>query len=112
QAVSLSRRRRAHLEGDGDQRERAVVSGSNERIEFYVHDLGEAELASVRETLGSVFLTLGPKVARFEERFADFLDVPHVVGVNSCSMALVLGLRALGIGPGDEVITTPLTFVA
>lgn len=88
------------------------MSASNERIEFYVHDLGEAELASVRETIDSLFLTLGPKVARFEERFAGFLDLPHVVGVNSCTMALVLGLRALGVGPGDEVITTPLTFVA
>lgn len=88
------------------------MSQAKERIEFYEHNLGEAELAAVDETLRSLFLTLGPRVARFEESFADFLGVPHVVGVSSCTMGLVLALRALGIGPGDEVITTPMTFVA
>lgn len=83
-----------------------------DRIEFYEHDLGEAEIASIEETIGSLFLTLGPRVALFEDRFAELLGIEHVVGVSSCTMGLVLALRALGIGPGDEVITTPMTFVA
>lgn len=83
-----------------------------ERVEFYEHDLGEAEIASVRETLGTLFLTLGPRVAEFERTFASYLGVEQVVGVSSCSMALVLALKALGVEPGDEVITTPMTFVA
>lgn len=81
-------------------------------VEFFRHGLGPAELASVQETLGSLFLTLGPRVGRFEERFAQLLGAPHVIGTSSCSMSLILTLRALGVGPGDEVVTTPMTFVA
>lgn len=81
-------------------------------IEFYKHDLGEAELASVRQCLGSLFLALGPRVAEFERALCDYLGADHVVGVSSCTMALTVALRAFDIGPGDEVITTPLTFAA
>lgn len=66
----------------------------------------------MRDTLSSIFITLGPRVAEFEKAFAEYLEVPHVVGLSSCSTALVLALRALGVGPGDEVITTSMTFVA
>ena len=83
-----------------------------EKIEFYRHDLGDAELSSVTRTLGSLFLTLGPRVAEFEQAFGTFLGQKHVVGVSSCTMGLVLSLQALGIQPGDEVITTPMTFIA
>ena len=82
------------------------------RVEFFRHTLGAAELASLEETLGSVFITLGPRVGEFEKRLAEYLEASHVVGLSSCSMALLLALRAAGIGPGDEVITTPMTFVA
>ena len=82
------------------------------RVEFFRHTLGAAELDSLEQTLGSVFLTLGPRVGQFEQRLADYLEVEHVVGLSSCSMALLLALRVAGIGPGDEVITTPMTFVA
>jgi dTDP-4-amino-4,6-dideoxygalactose transaminase len=82
------------------------------RVEFFRHSLGAVELASVDKTLSSLFLTLGPRVGDFEARFGEMLGCPHVVGVNSCSNALVLALRAMDIGPGDEVITTPMTFVA
>ena len=67
-----------------------------ERVEFYQHSLSEAEIASLRETLGTLFLTLGPRVAAFERTFGEFLGVEHVVGVSSGSMGLVLALRALG----------------
>lgn len=82
------------------------------KVEFFRHSLGEAELASLRETVGSLFLTLGPRVGDFERRFAERLGVPEVIGTSSCTMSLLLTLRAMDIGPGDEVITTPMTFVA
>ena len=83
-----------------------------EKIEFYRHDIGEAELSSVARTLKSLFLTLGPRVAEFEQAFGEYLGQKHVVGVSSCTMGLALSLAALGVEPGDEVITTPMTFIS
>jgi dTDP-4-amino-4,6-dideoxygalactose transaminase len=89
------------------------------KVEFYRHQLGETEAAAWRQVLDTLFLTLGPQVAAFEEELAGFLvrgrdgvAPPFVVGTNSCSMGMVLALRALDVGPGDEVITTPMTFVS
>lgn len=82
------------------------------KIEFYRHDLGEEEIESLRQTFGTAFLTLGPRVGVFEKKFAAELSVPHAVGVSSCTMGLMLALRAFDVGPGDEVITTPLTWIS
>jgi dTDP-4-amino-4,6-dideoxygalactose transaminase len=89
------------------------------RVEFYRHQLGEEEASSWRDVLDTLFLTLGPQVAAFEEELGRFLvrdrdgaTPPSVVGTSSCSMGLLLALRALDVGPGDEVITTPMTFVS
>jgi dTDP-4-amino-4,6-dideoxygalactose transaminase len=89
------------------------------KVEFYRHQLGDEEAASWRSVLDTLFLTLGPQVAAFEQELGVFLargrpgaTSPHVVGVTSCSMGLLLALRALDVGPGDEVITTPMTFAA
>src|SRR5262245_41302738 len=83
-----------------------------EPIDFFRHALGRDELASLAKTVDSLFLTLGPRVGEFERAFGEQLGVEHVVGVSSCSMGLVLALRGLGVGPGSEVIMTPMTFVA
>jgi UDP-4-amino-4-deoxy-L-arabinose-oxoglutarate aminotransferase len=83
-----------------------------EKIEFYRHDIGEAELSSMARTLKSLFLTLGPRVGEFEQAFGAFLGQKHVIGVSSCTMGLALALAAIGIQQGDEVITTPMTFVS
>ncbi len=74
--------------------------------------IGEEEIAEVVATLRSGWLGTGPRTARFEAAFAAYKGVPHAAGVNSCTAALHLCLLASGVGPGDEVITTPLTFCA
>jgi dTDP-4-amino-4,6-dideoxygalactose transaminase len=71
---------------------------------------GEDERREVISVLNSGWLTVGPRVERFEDALAEYLDVPHVVCVDSCTAALHLSLLGLDIGPGDEVITSPLTF--
>jgi len=81
-------------------------------VDFYRHQLGDEELESFTETLRSLFLTTGPRTKAFEDALAERLGVDHVVGVSSCTAGLFLSLGALDIGPGDEVITTPMTFIA
>ncbi len=85
---------------------------SEPKIEFYRHHLGQAEKQACLDTLDSLFLTTGPACARFEVEFAQFLGVGQAVTMANCTVALELVLRALGVGPGDEVITTPMTFIA
>jgi dTDP-4-amino-4,6-dideoxygalactose transaminase len=74
--------------------------------------MGDAEIEEVTSTLRSGWLGTGPRVARFEEEFADYTGATHAVAVNSCTAALHLSLLVAGAGPGTEVITTPMTFVA
>jgi dTDP-4-amino-4,6-dideoxygalactose transaminase len=82
------------------------------KVEFYKHDLGQPEKAKVLECLDGIFLTTGQYVKDFESGFARYLGAKHVVGLTSCTAALHLSLLALDIGEGDEVITTPMTFIA
>jgi len=81
-------------------------------VVFGQPDIGEEEIAEVVDTLRSGWLGTGPKTKRFEAEFADYVGARHAIGVNSCTAALHLSLLALGVGPGDEVITTPMTFAA
>lgn len=74
--------------------------------------IGEEEINEVVDTLKSGWLTTGPKTRKFAEQFADYTEAPGALTVSSCTAALHLSLLALEIGPGDEVITTPLTFAA
>lgn len=83
-----------------------------EPIPFFLHDLGAAEVAAFERALADPILTTGETVAHFERGFADAVGRRHAVAVTSCTGALHLSLLALGIGAGDEVITTPLTFIA
>jgi dTDP-4-amino-4,6-dideoxygalactose transaminase len=82
------------------------------KVEFYRHSLGEIEIATLAETIHSVFLTTGPRTALFEKEFADFLKVSHAIGVSSCTSGLFLCLKAWGIGAGDKVIVPAQTFIA
>ncbi len=82
------------------------------KVEFFKHSIQEEDIQNVVNTLNSVFLTTGPLTCQFEKKFAEFTGLQHIVALNSCTAALHLALLALGIGPGDEVITSPMTFIA
>jgi len=84
----------------------------NKKIPFYHHDLGQDELDAIANVFAGSILTTGDTVAEFEKVFANYLGCKFALGVTSCTGALHMSLLALGIGPGDEVITTPMTFIA
>lgn len=83
-----------------------------QNIPYHRPSIGKEEIDEVVETLRSGWLTSGPRTARFEREFREFLGVPHALAVNSCTAGLHLAQAALHIGPEAEVITTPLTFCA
>src|SRR5213083_163609 len=74
--------------------------------------IGDEEIAAVAETLRSGWLTTGPRAAELERRMAEYLEAEHVLALASGTAALHLALVALGVGPGDEVITTTITWPA
>lgn len=82
------------------------------KVDFYRHPLGEEEIAALSEVIHSLFLTSGPKTKEFERQFAECYSIKHAIGVTSWTMGGFIALKALGIGEGDEVITTPMTFMA
>ena len=91
-----------------------MMSTSKEFLPFALPDTGDEEIAEVTAAIRSGWVTTGPRTKRFEEEFARFLGDAslHCMAVNSATAGLHLALEALGIGPGDEVITTTHTFTA
>ena len=83
-----------------------------EFLTFAPPSIGDEEIAEVVDTLRSGWITTGPKTARFEQEFARYLGAPGALAVNSCTAALHTALLTAGVGAGDEVVTTPLTFAA
>src|SRR4249919_2301794 len=81
-------------------------------VGFQPPAVGEEEIAAVADTLRSGWLTTGPRAAELERRMADYLEARHVLAVSSGTAAMHLSMLALGVGPGDEVITTPITWPA
>ena len=79
-------------------------------IPFHVPSIGDEEVREVELALRSGWLTTGPRTAQFEEEFRTYVGASGALAVNSCTAGLHVALAALGIGRGDEVITTPLTF--
>ncbi len=83
-----------------------------QKIEFYRHNIGKKEIQAVSKVLKSIFLTTGSVTEEFEKKFADYLQVRHVLGLTSATAGLFLLIKAMDIKEGDEVITTPLSFVS
>lgn len=81
-------------------------------LPFSPPTVSEAEIAEVVSTLRSSWITTGPKTKQFEQEFATAFSAPSALALNSCTAALHTALVALGVGPGDEVVTTPITFAA
>src|SRR5256886_5398723 len=86
--------------------------GRRDFLPFARPPTGEEEIAEVVGTLRSSWIPTGPKTKRFEQEFAAYLGRTGALALNSCTAALHTALVTLGIGPGDEVITTPTTFAA
>ncbi|MDR1183361.1 MAG: DegT/DnrJ/EryC1/StrS family aminotransferase [Coriobacteriales bacterium] len=82
------------------------------RIEFSPPDITEAEIEAVVDALRSGWITTGPRVKQFERELASWCEVPRSVCLSSATSALESALRQLGIGPGDEVITSAYTYTA
>ena len=84
----------------------------NNFLPFARPSIKQEDIEEVVDTLNSDWLTTGPKTHLFEEEFAKYIGCKYAVAVNSCTAALHISLAALGIGKGDEVITTPYTFIS
>src|SRR5690349_2050663 len=82
------------------------------KIEFYKHNIDAKDIRECLKVLRSYFLTTGKLTSQFEIELAKFLNLKYAVGLSSCTDALFLSLKALDIKEGDEVITTPLSFVS
>jgi dTDP-4-amino-4,6-dideoxygalactose transaminase len=83
-----------------------------EGLPFHRSPIDEEGIQSVSETLRSGWLTIGPKTEAFENALAGYIGARHAIAISSCSEAMFLALKALGIGPGDEVITSVMTFAS
>ena len=81
-------------------------------LSFQPPAVGDEEIEAAAETIRSGWLTTGPRTAELERRFAELVEAKHALAVTSGTAALHLALVALGVGPGDEVITTPITWPA
>jgi len=88
------------------------VSAEQGFLPFHRPSIDEEDIAAVVDTLRSGWLTMGPKTRAFEEAFASAIEAPHAVAVSSATAGLHLGLDALGIGPGDDVLVPTLTFAS
>lgn len=89
-----------------------LAHGTGRALNVFKPDMGDEEVAAVAEVIRSGWIGLGPKTAEFEKEFAHYIGVPYAVAVNSCTAALDLAVKLLGIKNGDEVIVPTMTFVS
>ncbi|UCC52572.1 MAG: DegT/DnrJ/EryC1/StrS aminotransferase family protein [Anaerolineaceae bacterium] len=88
------------------------TAAREEFLAFALPDIDGTELDEVQEVLKNGWLTTGPKTHLFEAEFAEYVGAKHAIAVNSCTAAMHLALEAIGLQPGDFVVTTPYTFAA
>jgi len=81
-------------------------------IQVFKPCIGMEEVEAVKEVLLSGWLGLGPKTTEFEKKFSEYISVKQTVGLNSCTAALEMALKLLGVGSGDEVILPTMTFIS
>lgn len=105
-------RENARLIGQEEERLMSDFKVRDDWMPFCVPDISDAEVQAVGDAVRSGWWAKGPKTIEFEKRFAEYVGAKYCVGVNSATAALHLALLTQGIGPGDEVITTPLTFAS
>src|SRR5262249_41503525 len=92
--------------------ETTMHGGPSMSVPLIKPTIGEDEVQAAAAVLRSGWVTQGPEVAAFEREFASYVGAPHACAVSNCTMALHLALLALGVGPGDEVITVSYSFIA
>lgn len=105
-------RENARTIGQEEERLMSDFKVRDDWMPFCVPDISDAEVQAVGDAVRSGWWAKGPKTIEFEKRFAEYVGAKYCVGVNSATAALHLALLTQGIGPGDEVITTPLTFAS
>ena len=88
------------------------LHASEDFLPYNLPDISDVEIAAVVETLRSGWLAPGPRAKAFEADFAAYAGAKHAIALDSATAGMHLALVASGIGPGDEVITTPTTFAA
>jgi dTDP-4-amino-4,6-dideoxygalactose transaminase len=109
------KRLESNVRADNEDHQRPGTGDNFMRKEFLIFGsphLGEEEQNEVLDSMRRAWIGTGPKVEQFERSFSAYKKTPHVAAVSSCSAALHLSCLALGLKPGDEVITTPTTFCA
>ncbi|NIT56586.1 MAG: aminotransferase class I/II-fold pyridoxal phosphate-dependent enzyme, partial [Aliifodinibius sp.] len=89
-----------------------MISRREEFLPFALPSIGEEEIQEVVDSLRSGWVTTGPKVKQFEKNISEYVRCKNAVAVNSCTAGLHVALKALGVGPGEEVIVPTLTFTA
>lgn len=82
------------------------------KVPYAIPDIGEREVEEVIDAIKSHWLSKGPKTVQFEQEFSNFVQADYAIGLNSCTAGLHLAQLVVGVGPGDEVITTPYTFAS
>jgi dTDP-4-amino-4,6-dideoxygalactose transaminase len=92
--------------------DKSITAIASHQVPYHRASITDAEIAEVISTLRSGWLTAGPRATELEQRLGQLKGGMHAIAVNSCTAALFLSLKTLDLQPGDEVITTPMTFVA